>query len=164
MKEKPLMERSHRLLGRLWACRPALRGLGLALALSGGCDNPHGITPLEQKASALGATETPEAAAERRRTQREARRARLDALKGEIAAAPDEPTRANLHATYDAEWKESIGETEGVSLPTPAAPLAPKEMSEAQRQRLLKKMKDFDMSKPADMAAWARIKHQELGR
>jgi hypothetical protein len=165
LKEGPSMEPSRFLPA-------ALRlGVALGLALTTACngaadDDARMRSPsTESHTAALKAdeSETPEAAAERRRVTREARRARIGELKAQIAAA-DERTAAGLLATYEAEMKESILETEGLSVPSRAPAPAPKQVSEVQRQRLLTKMKQFDMRKPADMAAWARIKHEELGR
>jgi len=119
--------------------------------------------PSEPTAAASAITAA--APAQLRLEKRENHRARIDSLKQQAQSASEGPDKQALLRQIDDEVKGYVSTQEGhleplaVQAPDPATAI-----TAAQRASLLAKMAAFDMSKPADVARWAQLKHKELGR
>jgi hypothetical protein len=146
----------------------ALGALAVALlACDGGLPSPKTPLEVETHTQALAVQSAPEAVEKKAEARAETIR-RVDALKRRLAELPGDEDNAErkavmreLRAALDTEHSQVPGA--GGAVPGAQGRAAPS-IAPERYQRLRSKMANFDMSKPADVAAWAELKRKELGQ
>lgn len=117
----------------------------------------------EVRSAATATAQTPEQAAAAAHRARQDARARYMSLKSSLnGRLVDDPERqaldAQLHEALSAATEYPLAPVAGSNLAAPDPDLAGK------METLRAKMRDYDMNKPEDAAAWATLKAKELAR
>jgi hypothetical protein len=133
----------------------------------GACTSPTDGAVVDRKTSALSDTDPAVLKGRNDAKNMQARLDRIESLKKQLAvtAASDRNTQSSLIAQVASEQAAYAAAMPGVVGIPPGAVAAPSpDPQAAARARLLAKISGYDMTKPEDVAAWARLKKQELGQ
>ena len=130
------------------------------------CDRVTDSEDTERTSAVKAVVETPEQAAVRRHLAREERRATIESLKTRVASMPSSAERQAVEQQLRATYAEHVANVEGATpLPGPLELRpSPSLRTRAQNDALIAKIGKYDMTNPADVAEWSRVKTQELGQ
>lgn len=136
-------------------------------SLVGACTSPNDGPTIDRQTSAVSATDPAVLKAQNDAQNMQARQDRIESLKKQLAvtSASDRNTQSSLIAQVVSEEAAYAAAIPGViGIPPGAVASPPPDPQLAARARLLAKLSAYDMTKPEDVAAWARLKKQELGQ
>jgi hypothetical protein len=133
----------------------------------GACTSSTDGAVIDRKTSALASTDPAVLRAHGDAEDKQARRDLVTSLKARLALTPasDWATQASMGAQIASEEAILAAAMPGVVGVPPGAIARPSaDPQSVARARLLAKLSAYDMTKPEDVAAWAALKHKELGQ